>query len=296
MGDVVYIDVLVLENFFMNFLLLYILKRICKHNANIWKIAIAALIGALYIIFIFSPDFNFMYTLLMKFMMSLIMIVIAFTPNKIKDLIRIVILFYIEAFITGGSILAIFYLTRNEINITGGAIITNLSSGYMIAGILIAILFVKLGFDYFENHYRTEGNKVDMQIVLEDKKCSITALIDTGNTLKDPVSNVPVIVAYLKSVLELFPEELKEYILKDYNYETLTQKIISSSLKSRIRIIPFRALGTENGILIAIRADMAVVKYKNKNNIVFEPIIALYDKPISVDGDYEALAYPEILK
>lgn len=296
MGDVVYVDVLLLENFLMNFLLLYTLKRICNIKAKTLNIAVAALIGALYVVFIFFPEFNVMYTLLMKFMMSLIMIVVSFTPHKIKDLIKIVILFYIETFIAGGSIIAIFYLTNKNIDITKGALITDVSSIYLVIGVFVAILFVKLGFDYFENHYRTNWNKIEIQIVLENRKCRINALIDTGNTLKDPVSNVPVIVAYQKSLIELFPDELKEYILKDYSYEIITKKLMESSLKSRIRIIPYRALGTENGILVALRTDMAVIKYKDNSNIIFQPIVALYDKPISVNGDYEALAYPEILK
>ncbi|SKA83482.1 stage II sporulation protein GA (sporulation sigma-E factor processing peptidase) [Caloramator quimbayensis] len=297
MGDVVYIDVLLLENFFMNYLLIYLLKRLCKYKTKEWKMILASLFGAFYVIFIFYPDFQFLYCLLMKFLMSIIMLIIAFTPRKIRDILKIVILFYIEAFIIGGSILAIFYLTYKEIDIASGTfLLTNISSNYIIIGILIAIILVKIGFDYLENFYGTEKNKIEIQIILDNKRCSITALIDTGNTLKDPVTNVPVIVVYQKSLLDIFPDELKKCIADDYDYESITKIIISSQLKSRIRIIPYRALGTENGILIAIRADMAIVKYKNKCNVIEEPIIALYNKPISVYGDYQALAYPEILK
>lgn len=297
MIDIVFIDVLVLENFLMNYLLLYIINRFCRFKAKQYRLSLAALIGAMYVVLIFFPDFSFLYSAIMKFMMSMVMIAVAFTPYKIKEFIKVLILFYVEAFLLGGSILALFYLTNRDIDFSNGAfLISNITSGYVIAGSLIAIVLVKLGFDYFENYYRSERNRVEIQVILDKKQCSITALIDTGNSLRDPMTNVPVIIVYLKAIADILPDELKGYVERNCDYEFITNKIITSSLKSRIRVIPFRALGTENGLLTGIRVDMVIVKLKSKYNIIKEPIIALYNKPISNQGEYQALAYPEILK
>lgn len=299
MKEVIYIDILIIENFFMNYLLLYFINRFCKCRAKKWRIIAAALIGAMYVLVVFYPDLHMFYSVLMKFMISLLMIIVAFFPHELREFLKITILFYLEAFIIGGFLLGIFYLSNRTTEIINGALyISSVSASpeYIIIGSIIAIILVKFGFDYFEGYYINEKTKVELDLVLNRRKCSVTALIDTGNSLKDPITNVPVIIVYYKSIIDILPDELREVILNDYSYEIIKRRIMESELKSRIRIIPYKALGVENGVLIGIRMDLVISRLKSKTNVVKEPIIALYNKPISNAGDYQALTYPGIIK
>lgn len=299
MKEVIYIDVLIVENFFMNYLLLYFINRFCKCRTKKWRIIIAALIGAFYVLVVFYPDLQEFYSVIMKFMISVLMIIAAFSPHELKKFFKILVLFYLEAFIIGGFLLGIFYLNNPTPEIINGALfISSISPSpeYIIIGSIIAIALIKFGFDYFEGYYVNDKTSVQMDIVLNNKKCRVTALIDTGNSLKDPITNVPVIIVYYKTIIDILPEELKEAILMDYSYEIFKKRIMDSELKSRIRIIPYKALGVENGILVGIRMDLVISKLKSKTNVIKEPIIALYNKPISNAGDYQALTYPGIIK
>lgn len=299
MKEVIYIDVLIVENFFMNYLLLYFINRFCKCRTKKWRIIIAALIGAFYVLVVFYPDLQKFYSVIMKFMISVLMIIAAFSPHELKKFFKILVLFYLEAFIIGGFLLGIFYLNNPTPEIINGALfISSISPSpeYIIIGSIIAIVLIKFGFDYFEGYYVNDKTSVQMDIVLNNKKCRVTALIDTGNSLKDPITNVPVIIVYYKTIIDILPEELKEAILMDYSYEIFKKRIMDSELKSRIRIIPYKALGVENGILVGIRMDLVISKLKSKTNVIKEPIIALYNKPISNAGDYQALTYPGIIK
>lgn len=299
MKEVIFIDVLIIENFFMNYLLLYFINRFCKCRSKKWRIIIAAFIGAMYVLVVFYPDLHVFYSVIMKFMISILMIIVAFSPHGLRDFLKITILFYLEAFIIGGFLLGIFYLSNGAPEVINGALyISSISPSpeYIIVGSIIAIILVKFGFDYFEGYYINEKTKVELDIVLNQRSCSVTALIDTGNSLKDPLTNVPVIIVYYKTIIDILPDELREVILKDYSYEILKIRIMESELKSRVRIIPYKALGVENGILIGIRMDLVISRLKSKTNVVKEPIIALYNKPISNAGDYQALTYPGIIK
>lgn len=297
MNSVVYLDVLVFENLFMNYLLLYVINRFCRCKSKPWRLGVASLVGALYVVILFFPGLHMLYSVIMKFMLSMVMIIIAFSPYKLREFIKILILFYLEAFAIAGSIFAIFFISNKNVGIMDGAfLMDHISSTYIISGSLVAIILVKFGFDYFENYYSTEKNKIELDIFLNDKHCNIVALVDTGNSLKDPMTNVPVIVVYAKSIVDILPDDIKYEVLKEDNYSVLTKILLNSSLKSRIRVIPYKALGVENGLLTGIRVDMISAKFKTKTNIVREAIVALYNKPISSQGDYQALAYPEILK
>lgn len=299
MKEVIFVDVLIIENFFMNYLLLYFINRFCRCRAKMWRIVAGAFIGAMYVLVVFYPDLHMFYSVLMKFMVSLLMIVVSFSPHELRRFIKITILFYIEAFIIGGFLLGIFYLTNRTTEIINGSLYiksVSASPEYIIIGSIIAVILVKFGFDYFEGYYINEKTKVELELVLNQRKCSIIALIDTGNSLRDPITNAPVIIVYYKSIIDVLPDELREVILKDYSYEIIKRRVMESELKSRIRIIPYKALGVENGVLIGIRMDLAVSRLKSRTNVVKEPIIALYNKPISNTGDYQALTYPGIIR
>lgn len=295
MREVIYVDILILENFLINYLLLYIVDRFCRKNASRWRLMAAAGIGAVYVLVIFFPKLNIFCTLLMKLMMSMIMIIVSFLPQRLKDFIKELILFYLEAFIIGGCIFAIFYLSNFGPVYNKGILMVEVSPIYIILGSAAAIILVKFGFDYYEGFYIGEKSRVILQIYLNERRCDINALIDTGNSLKDPITNTPVIIAYYKSLVGILPEEMIT-AATDLGSNDLTNAFMESSLKSRMRIIPYKALGVENGILIGIKVDMVVMKSRNKSCEVMSPIIALSIQPISEDGDYQALAYPEIIK
>lgn len=297
MKNVVYIDVLVFENFFMNYLLLYSINRFCRLRARGFRLAAAAFAGALYVLVVFFPELSGMFSMIMKFMVSLLMIIISFSPRSLRDFIKITILFYIEAFTMGGVIFGLFYFTNQQMNSVNGTFMINgFTANYIIFGSIAAIILIKLGFDYFDNYYSGEKNRIRLQIILESRSCNVTALIDTGNSLRDPLTNEPVVIVYSKFIEDLMPEELRMLNTSGMDGTRLCESIITSSLKNRVRLIPFRALGVESGMLTAIKVDTIVAESKGKASVIQKPVIALYNKPFSSSGDYQALAYPEILK
>lgn len=294
MVDVIYVDVLLLENFLMNFLLLYIVGRYSKLQIKALRVTVAALFGAMYVIVLFLPEFSVMYSVPMRIAISIIMVTIAFMPYKVKEFLKLWILFFLTSFIVGGCIFAILFLTQKDVVLISGAIVV--PSKFIIIGIIIAILFVKAGFDYFEAYYLTEKNKIEMEIYLSNKSCKLTALIDTGNSLRDPITNEPVIVVYMKPIFKILPDELLTEIINEENNDVVMKKIMNSSLKTRIRLIPYKALGVENGLLTGIRVDKIVIRYNSHYTVLNGTLIALYTHPISREGNYQALAYPELIK
>ncbi|WDU84114.1 sigma-E processing peptidase SpoIIGA [Caloramator sp. Dgby_cultured_2] len=154
MGDILYIDIVFIENLFMNYFLLYLLKRLVRSKAPIWRLLLSALIGALYVLVILMPSMEIYLNLSMKILVSLLMIVIAFLPYTFREVIKLVLLFYLETFLIGGSIMAIFYLTHGDLNNINGVILLNrMSQIYLIIGSLLGIVFSKIAFDYIDSYF-----------------------------------------------------------------------------------------------------------------------------------------------
>jgi stage II sporulation protein GA (sporulation sigma-E factor processing peptidase) len=287
-----------LENFLMNYLLLYCVKRYCNYQTKWWKLPLASLIGTLYVfgaILINTPN---IISFFMKFLISIIMVYIAFTQKELRKVVRSLILFYMVAFIICGSIFALFCLFKFDFQIVNGAyIIQGVKPWHIMGGSIIAILLIKLAFDFLEKYYKINNNAVNLKIILEGKSCKLKALVDTGNSLSDPITHESVLIVYLKSILDILPLELRNiFSMFNYDNNSIINHLGNSTIKHRIRLIPYRALGTTNGTLPAIRVDFIEVKLNNKNIILKDAVIGLSNKPLSILGDYDALAYPEIIK
>lgn len=296
MKEVIFIDEFILVNFLMNYLLLYTVYRFCRYKSSKWRLIAAAVIGACYVLVLFFPYLHLFYTVLMKFLVSVLMVVIAFIPYSFKDFLKKLLLFYIGAFLFGGCIIGIFYLDNFKMGFDKGDMIASVSLNYIIIGIIISIVIVKYAFDFYEVFYSKEKSRVILEIYLDEKECQVDAIVDTGNSLRDPITSSPVIVVYYKSIMSILPSDVGKNNKEENSYDALTKNIMESSLKSRVRIIPYKAIGVENGILVGLKVDLVISRFKLKSYTVDKPIIALCKQPISNDGEYQALAYPEIIK
>lgn len=291
--QVIYIDVLLLENALLNLLILYLVKRICRIERSNIFISIASLIGAIYVFVVFFPELKIFYSLTMKIAVSVLMILIAYWPKDLKSFIRQILIFYSIAFFLGGSILSIFYLSNKNVGVNNGVLILNrLTSRYLILGIIIGIIMVKVAFDFVDRYYYMKNKTIDLGIVNNDINKRLRALIDTGNCLKDPITGNPIVVVDMEYILDLIPNEVLDIVKNKKDISNIN----NNEIIKRLRVIPYNALGVENGILMGYKVDLIYVYNKKNVGIIQNPILALYDKHLSSRGDYQAIAYPEIIK
>lgn len=281
----------------MNYLLLYSVGRYCNYKSKWWRICLGSAFGTLYVFAIFFKDTNYLYSSIIKLIVSILMINIAFRIKTVKNFFKTIILFYIAAFILSGGILALFYLTNaNFETINGSFIIKDIKAWHLIVGSIGANILIKIAFDFLDNYHKIQKGKIELKIIMENKSTSIKALIDTGNSLKDPETNKPIIVAYVDAINKILPEDIQDLLLSSKSKDfKITEKLESPNFNNRVKLIPYKTLGTENGTLLGICVDAIEVRTKKDITVIKNAVIALYDKPVSDLGDYEALAYSEIL-
>lgn len=291
MDEGIYIDVLILQNMAMNFFLLYLLSRVSNNSSKWWKLILASFIGSIYVIVIFIPSLHILYSLIFKMIVSFIMVFVGFTPKNIKKFIKLVLIFYTEAFLLGGGIIGLFYLVYGDIHALDSAfLLSKISGEFIIVGSFITTLFVKIGFDVFESYYKDQDLKVELDIYINGKSCTLKGFVDTGNYLRDPVSGEKVVVSYLNALKDIIPVD-KLYSGEIENNEELD----NDDIISRVRIIPYKAIGVENGILKGIKTDMVIARNKNKVKVNKDITIALHDKSFLGEENFDAIAYPEII-
>ena len=130
----------------------------------------------------------------------------------------------------------------------------------------------------------------EIPIQLNGEKRDTTAMIDTGNLLKEPITNTPVIVVEHTLLYDCIPKEILNHLddLLGGDFDNIPKEIKEKYI-TKLKFIPFSSLGKQNGMLLGIKADH--VKIKNTENVEKKEniIIGIYNKSLTKRGEYRAL-------
>jgi stage II sporulation protein GA (sporulation sigma-E factor processing peptidase) len=298
---IVYVDILFVINLLVNYILLWTTGKIAKRKASTIRLIIGALIGAIYAVIMFFPAFKIYYTVIAKLLFSMLLIAITYNIEKIKEFFRVLAIFYVVSFTFGGAALGLFYFTN--VGAFVGALVSNgviyfaLPWKTLFFSSLIAYIIIRITWHIFYKKICKENMYIPITIMFDSKSICINALIDTGNSLHDPISNSPVIIVEFEAIKDLLPEDIQK-IFKEYseNDLNLISKIMDNSVWiSRFRLIPFSSLGKENGMLIGFKPDeIEIIEGEEKKDLK-DIIVGIYNNKLSKDEKYMALLNPEII-
>lgn len=74
------------------------------------------------------------------------------------------------------------------------------------------------------------------------------------------------------------------------------QNINLGEFASKVKIIPFKSLGKENGILLGVKMDEVQITYQDLKYEIKNVIIGIYNGSLSKNGKYSALVGVGIFK
>lgn len=295
----VYAEYLLIENIIINFIILYVTKKITRTKTSKLRLFIASLVGSIYTLVVFFPSLQFMGKFIIKFSVSILMIILAFNPEKLHQFFKQLSAFYMVAFGFAGAIIGIFYILNNNFNLTGFSFkdFDELVK-FLIVGIGVAILLIRYILKFYQIKISKEKFLTNITIGLNEKEAKLTALIDTGNSLKEPISQKPVIIAEYSALECILPEIIRNMYLNkkelDLNFMAKVMDEIGDEI--RLRLIPFKSIGSENGILVGFKPDSIEVCLDNETKKLTEDIIvAIYNDKLAADEQYNGLLHPEIL-
>ena len=287
----IYLDIILCENLLMNYIILFatyvIIKPKTKHPQI--RMILSSLLGSIYAIIIYLNILSIYTNLLAKITLSVVMVYIAFAPPNIKQLLKQILIFYLVSFIFGGCTFALIYFLKPEnVEMKNGVFvgIYPIKVG-LIAGI-IAFIITQIAFKINKSKLNNKNTFIEIELYNKNKMTKARALLDSGNMLKEPISQKPVIVVEKAILSKIIPEEVLDYIEKIVGGDDQEKNEMQEYL-SKIRMVPFMSLGKENGMLIGIRLDKIKINTEDirleKENI----IAGIYEKKLTKDNKYNAL-------
>lgn len=288
-----YVDIIFLENMFMNCIILLATGVILKSQIKIWRNLISSIIGSIYAIIIYVSNMVIYSNFFLKLLLSFAIIYIAFKPPNIKSFFKHVVIFYLTSFTFGGVAFALLYfVSPQDILFQEGVLIGTYPIKIILAGGIVGFIIITAAFKNIKGRLSRKDMYCDLILSSGENKLKITAIIDTGNFLRDPITKIPVIVVERESLREFFPNIILDNVPNIIN----GRDINLGEYSSKIRVIPFKSLGRENGILLGIKIDEIEVEYQDIRSKVKDVIIGIYNGILSRTGKYTGLVGVDIIR
>ena len=292
----IYVDIIIVENLIMNYIILYATGLISKNKIYYIRIFIARLIGAIYSIIEYISKLNIYSNGIIKILLSIIIVFIAFNPQNVKKMCKQIVLFYLTTFTFGGVATYLIYVLKPQyIIIKNGMYVGTYVLKVIFIGAILGTVILFVAFKLSKNKITKKDMTCKVKIKLNGKEKIINTMVDTGNLLKEPITGNPVIVVEKTVLYDLMPKEIlnnTETILGG-DFEKIPEKIKNEYIP-KLKIIPFASLGKQNGMLVGIKPESLEI-IDEQITEKKEAIIGIYAKSLTKRGEYNALIGIELL-
>lgn len=227
----VYLDLVFILNYFIDFLILFATKKILKNVVSIKRLLFGSLVASLSIFFLFFK-FNSIELFLFKLVISILII---FTTFGRKNFFKNISYFYLISIILGGGL----YLLNINFSYSNNGILfidNGLHLNFVVSIIAIPVIIISYIREN-KNYKCTYSNILEVKITIDNKLYVMKGMIDTGNQLIDPYK--------------------KRAVILINNYFNIN--------KSKYIYVPYKALNT-NGIIKCFVPEKVVINDRVLNN------------------------------
>lgn len=255
-----YIDVFFAVNFMMDAILLMITRKILGCHAAYLRIYAGALTGAALTCLVIILPIPEPYVKLVLFHgpVSIAMIKTGLGIPWGRKLFQGWIILYISGFLTGGILQFFQQYVR-----TGSLFFLLAVAGYYtVSGIWEVIL--RLG--------QRTNSRCKVILYYEGKSCTVEALIDTGNSLTDPVTGNAV------SILD----------------KKTARRLLGNLLPDTLRYIPYHSIGKTQGVMPMVTLDKMTVICTGEKKEILGPMTAVCENGLTGE-EFQMILNPDVL-
>ena len=248
---VVYADSLAISELAADFMLLLATDRLCAVNAGWKRLLLGAAAGAAYsLLCLFGGDFWSMAA--MKLVSAALMLLAAF--GRREGFLRRAAVFALSAAIFAG--------------ISAAVALCGVGAGAKRQLFCFSVAYALLGTVL---RFRGAGGG-SVKVILKNggERVELTALMDSGSSLRDPVSGAPALIAAEERLAPLLNENARSALkrTKGLPPEKRLELMWSDGAGHGFRLLPYSAVGVQHGMLLAFRPESATVGGKELRGLL----------------------------
>ncbi|WP_297424513.1 sigma-E processing peptidase SpoIIGA [Clostridium sp.] len=259
----IYADVLIFENFIVNFFLLTITMRSLKRKCKIISLIISSLIGGIYTLVLIIPKLNILASLPCKLIVAIAMLRLVYGKTNVFNMIKLLVIFLLITCALSG-ICFLFSLNQNFYLVGNAFKIEKYSIKYIMLGLMIIYIIFSRVIDYLKDKIFTSNFIFEIEFEFQGKQYGVKSFLDTGNELREPITHLPCIL-------------IEEDLIGDMNFnERNTYHILYSSIGY-------------GGDLKGMRVNDIKIKNKDRLYGKIDAIICPCKEKLSKEHEFNAL-------
>jgi len=294
---VIYGDLVWLLNLLMDFLIIQLTGLVLKRNVSIFRSLIGAFLGSIVVLLTFTPYAYVVGSPFMKILLSFFIVFSAFGRQRIITFLQIISIFYFSTFLLGGALLGLHYLfNANSNNLTKSSFYGDPVSWYFVLGMIPIVIFYARKSIHQIAFTKWKLNEMyEMEIVWRNTTIKVRGLMDSGNSLHEPLSRKPVIILDCSTNDFGLPTELVNLVRDSEN--TLQNKDSLDVLSFfHASFVPYKSIGQSNQLLVAIKPTLVRLKINGKWYSTKSVLLGLSHVTLSSDNLYECILHPKMMQ
>lgn len=275
---VIYLEYLFLENFLTGVLLLILTAKLAGTQPGWKRILLGSFLSGVSGFTIFIPVGVFCGTVVKLAAAVLICMAVFYEkPLKLKRILKTAVLLLALSFLSGGAAMAFaLWQQMPAVNGNGTLYLEPLTYGTLVCLALPAFGLTCIFVKTVKKRQMEAITRGRVCLTIEGQVYSFEALADSGSTLREPLTGKPAALIDRKGAEKL---PFRPGNGRSGKNETLANRLV---------LIPYKAVGTEKGLLKGIRTDSITFGKKEMKGAV----LAFYDGDF---GDFDVLLSREVL-
>ena len=250
----VYVELALLENFCMDFTLLFCAKVVSRNRAHIFRLVIASVFGACFAVVFPLFKLKSWLSIIIKLLSGLIICAIAGKFQNIKAYIKLTAIFLAFTALLGGALIGIFSLAGISYAADAGYILSSVPIGIPLFCALILIIFAR---KIAAKLKRTDKTEVSCTVYNGERYVSLNGFFDSGNNVY--YMGQPVCVIPLEKAQKIIDETRIESCIKIHTVaESKKLKVFTAD---KLEIRKGEKVKVFKGVKIAVTpyADKAIL-------------------------------------
>ncbi|MGL5067049.1 MAG: sigma-E processing peptidase SpoIIGA [Sarcina sp.] len=267
---IVYLDVLLIENFLINFFLLTVTMQLSNYKFKYRMVVLSSILGSLYTLTVFFDSLEIFTNIIFKVLVVFLMVKIILRKKKMLSLTKVSGVFLLVSIAFSGFCF-IFAMAENPYDIQGVFTIKNYSSKNLLFSIMILYLIAYKVYLYFKNRAIINNFIYDLEFEIDGELISTKGFLDTGNELTEPVTMLPVII-------------LERSVVPNFRIR-----------EDEAFYIPYKVVDGTSSKMKGMKISEVRINNKENELRVIQAIIAFCDIKLSSEGDFAALLSRAVL-
>ncbi len=223
---------------------------------------LSAFLGSLYVLTVVYSVPQILLSLPVKIFVAFFMLFICFKIMNIFFYIKALATFIIYSMVLAGF--CVFIEFSNSGNLTFNYKMLDFSYTGILTAVLMVYVIIHRLVVYIKDRRDITKLIYDVDIIFDNKVRRVKAFLDTGNELREPATNLPVMI-------------VEQYILNDLDIK-----------KNKMFYIPYKVVDGSKGILMGFKPSSVNI-YCEDSFSSKELIVALSDTKLSDLNDFNAL-------